>query len=743
MAEEKHLQCMMCTVSCGVIATVDNGKVVSVRGDPNSLSRGYMCPKSSLGAIEQLYHPDRVNYPLKRVGQRGENKWQRISWDQATHEVAQKLDQIRKESGPEAVVTTTGHGEGAHEGIATSGRFNNFLRSPNLICSGAFICWMPQLTAQIATLGWMMPYADVAPGVTKSVMLWGSHPSESLMIANWAMIQAAKAAGAKLIVIDPRLTEEAQQADLWLQIRPGSDGALGMAMTNVLIQEELYDKDFVAKWCTGFDDLKNAVKGMTPEKAEEITWVPAEKIRQAAHMYATNSPAASVWGIALSQQGRATTSNGYYHIILQVLTGNIDKPGASLMARPYPEVGHDKWIAYDELPVSQREKAPGYEEFPFLCHRARTDYDELTRKTYGFVFPSNSWTAESHGALVWRQILSGKPYPIRAMVTQGNNIFGSHANTALIHQALKQLDLLVVVEPFMTPAAELADYVLPPACTFERPTLADGFGMMPVVVGSEKAVDPLFERRTDYDISSTLAHALNLPGEWPETANDLYDEMLKPAKVDFEELANSPTRFRFAESEPEMYKRLGFATPSGKIEMKSSLAERMGREGVPVYEEPAWSPVSSPELLEEYPLVLTTGARNIYYFFTQNRQLPSVRSRDPWPHVQIHPETARQLGIGDGQWVYIETPKGRIRQVAKYDSSIHPRVVHAEFDWWYPEDPAEEPFLHGLYRSNVNVMLDDDPATCSTWFGSDSRRAALCKIYPVPDFTHVPSYAAQ
>ena len=743
MAEEKRVQCMMCPVSCGILATVDNGKVVSVRGDPDSISRGYICPKSSLGSIEELYHPDRVNYVLKRVGERGENKWQRISWEQGIQEVAQKLDQIRKESGPEAVIIHSGHGESPHDGVAAYGRFNNYFQTPHLICSGAFICWLPQLAAQIATLGWIQPYADVAPGVTKSVIVWGSHPSESLMIANWAVIQAAKAAGAKLIVIDPRLTEEAQQADLWLQIRPGSDGALAMAMTNVIIQEGLYDKDFVAKWCTGFDDLKNAVKGMTPEKAEEITWVPAEKIREAARMYATNRPGANVWGIALSQQGRATTSNAYYHIVLQIITGNIDVQGGGLMGAPYPNVHHQDWNRYDELPDSQREKAAGYQEFPFTCHRAVTDYEQLTKKAYGYGFPTNAWVAESHGALLWRQILSGKPYPIRAMVTQGGHIFGSHANTHLIHQALKQLELTVVVEPFMTPQAELADYVFPPACTFERPNLFDGWGMTPVIAASEKAIEPLYDRKHDYEFWAALAHALELPGEWPDTSYELYQKMLDPAEVKFEDLAGSVTRFQAAPLETQRYVQTGFPTPSGKIEINSSIAGRLGRDGVPVFEEPTWSPVSSPELLEEYPLVLTTGARNIYYFFTQNRQLPSVRSRDPWPHVQIHPETARQLGIGDGQWVYIETPKGRIRQVAKYDSSIHPRVVHAEFDWWYPEDPAEEPFLHGLYRSNVNVMLDDDPATCSTWFGSDSRRAALCKIYPVPDYTHVPSYAAQ
>jgi len=741
MAEEKKVQCMMCPVSCGLVATIENSKVTAVRGDPEAITAGQICPKASLGAIEELYHPDRVNYPLKRVGARGENKWERISWEQGIKEVAQKLDEIRKDFGPEAVIIHSGHGESPHDGVAAYGRFNNFFKTPHNICSGAFICWNPQLSVQTSTLGWIQPYADVAPGVTKSIILWGSHPSESWMIANWAIIQAAKHAGAKLIVIDPRLTEEAGQADLWLQIRPGTDGALGMAMANVIIEEGLYDQEFIAKWTIGFEELKAKIAYMTPEKAEEITWVPADKIRQAARIYATNKPGANVWGIALSQQGKATTSSAYYHIILQILTNNIDIPGGGIMGGPYPGVQHQDWNCYDELPIEQRQKAAGYNEFPLMAHKAVTDYEQLTKKVYGFGFPTNAWVAESHGGMLWRQILSDKPYPIKAMINQGGNIFGSHANTHLVHEALKKLELTVVVDPFMTPQAELADYIFPPACTFERPNLFDGWGMTPVISASEKAIEPLYERKHDYEFWSELARALELPGEWPKTSYELYNKMLKPADITFDELASLPNRFKAVPPEPKRYEKTGFATPSGKIEFSSSLMQRMGREGIPVFEEATWSPVSSPELLEEYPLVLTTGARNIYYFFSQNRQLPSVRSRDPWPHVQIHPETARELGIGDGQWVYIETPKGRIRQLAKYDSSIHPRVVNAEFDWWYPEEPAEEPFLHGLYKSNVNVMLDDDPATCSTWTGSDSRRAALCKVYPVPDYTHVPSYA--
>jgi len=585
----------------------------------------------------------------------------------------------------------------------------------------------------------------VSPGAAKCIVLWGAHPSESVttgsMSVDWPTVKTAKAAGAKIIVIDPRFTEEAGEADLWLQIRPGSDGALGMAMANVIIEEELYDKEFVNKWCVGFDELKEKVSSMTPEKAEEITWVPAEKIREAARSYATLQPAYLIWGIALSQQGRATTSIAYYHKALIALTGNVDTPNGEILLRPMPGLNIDEWIAPDKLPHSQKVKTPGYDRFKFLSWAAREEIDDRSKKVLGTWFPSNGWTGEAHGNTLFRQILSEKPYPIKAMITQGNNIFGAHADTRLIHQALKKLDLYVIIDPFMIPSAELADYVLPPACTFERDNLTTGFGYLPTITAYRKAIDPLYERKNDTEIYNLLARRLDLEGDWPETQEEFYDQVLAPTGKTFDEWCKQSPPFYVGDIDFKIYEKVGFPTPSGKCELASNVCEKLGYDRVPVFEEASWSPVSTPELLEEYPLILTTGARNIYYFFTRSRQLPNTRSRDPWPHVQIHPETARELGIGDGQWVYIETPKGRIRQLAKYDSSIHPRVVNAEFNWWYPEEPGEEPFLHGLYISEVNVMLEGHPDTCSVWTGGDSRRAALCKVYPVADYTHVPSYA--
>jgi len=742
MAEEKKVSCMMCLLSCGLLATVENGKVVEVSGDPESFSQGFICPKAKLGAIEFLYHPDRVNYPLKRVGARGEGKWARISWDEALDEVAAKLTALKEEFGPETLVVTTGHGESSHDAVFPYGRFENIFGTPNLICSGAFICGSPDFNGAIATIGFASN-AEAVPNPVKNkcLLMWGKHPIESYSAA-WPAIRAAKSMGSKLVVIDPRFTEEAGEADLWLQPRPGSDGALAMAMVNYIIQNELYDQEFVAKWTVGFDELKEKVKNMTLEKAEEITWVPAEKIASAATIYATNKPGFAMWGITLSQQGRATTANSFYQRALMILTGNVDVDGGERLFTQYSRIAVDEWTAPDRLPRSQRQKAIGYDRFKFLCWAARDAYDERTKRVLGRWFPSNGWTGEAHGPSVFRTILSEKPYPIKAMITQGNNIFGSHANTRLVHEALKKLDLFVMVDPFMTPAAELADYVFPPACILERDVFQNGFGMSAMISGFEKAVEPLYERKSDTDFWILLGKKLGLDkDDWPEDQEDLYNKMLANTGMTFKELCNRKPNFDAEFQEEKSYEKTGFATPSGKAELASGLAKELGYDPVPDFEEPFWSPVSSPELLEEYPLILTTGARNVYYFFTQHRQLPSVRSRDPWPHVQIHPETARELGIGDGQWVYIETPKGRIRQLAKYDSSIHPRVVNAEFDWWYPEEPGEEPFLHGVYKSNVNVMLDDDPDHAGVWTGSDSRRAALCKVYPVPDYTHVPSYA--
>jgi len=296
--ETKRAVCEHCHSRCRVLVHSENGRLTSFEEDRSYPLWDRIFPATRgcarlLGAKEMAYHPDRVNFPLKRAGERGEGKWQRVSWDEALDEIAERLEQIRQKYGAEAVAFTTGTWRTRN----FEGRFCNLFGTPNLIGQGK-ICFGPFVQTAAAIFGYplrprtAMRIADDSTGqktVTRCILLTGIDPSQSVLRL-WKSLRDAKKTGYKLIVVDPRETQTAKLADLWLQLRPGTDTALLMSMINVIIDEELYDKEFVDKWCYGFDKLAERAGGYPPEKAAEITWIPADKIREAARICGRNKP---------------------------------------------------------------------------------------------------------------------------------------------------------------------------------------------------------------------------------------------------------------------------------------------------------------------------------------------------------------------------------------------------------------------------------------------------------------------
>ena len=286
--------CNLCQIGCGVLVHVNNGRVVAVEGDPsNPLSKGTLCP-IGLASLEYLYHPDRLMHPLKRVGERGEGKWQQISWDEALDIVAGKMARARDEYGPESVGFMVG---ASKTGASYPKRFATAFGTPNVTWAG-YICFSPRLTASRLTYGYYaIPDYENPPAC---LMVWGVNPAVSLHHVHQRAVQAAEA-GTRLIVVDPRKIDLVGESALWLRVRPGTDLALALGMINVIVNEDLYDKEFVEKWTEGFDQLKAHIQDYPPEKVAEITWVPADKIREAARMYARTKPAAIQWGHGLDE----------------------------------------------------------------------------------------------------------------------------------------------------------------------------------------------------------------------------------------------------------------------------------------------------------------------------------------------------------------------------------------------------------------------------------------------------------
>jgi len=730
--EIKNVICGLCSDHCRVQVEVNNGKVIrqfyEMKKSSKTSQKWHTVVTSCARArsvSELLDHPDRLNYPLKRISARGENKWQRVSWQEALDDIASKLAEIRDKYGAEAVAfTCDGENNCAEEYRA---RFQALFGTPNL-AGQAQICYGVALNVALAMIGGVVHFPSINQ-MTKCLVLIGANPATATRFF-WYQLQDLKNAGMKLIVIDPRVSESAAIADIHLQLRPGTDTALLLGMINVIINEGLYDKEFVDKWCLGFDRVVQRVQEYPPEKVAEITWVPSEKIREAARMYAANKPGIVSHNMGLEQTPNAT--RGFQtRYILPAITGNLDVPGGDLIMSPHPTYRFAGEVeCSDVMSPEQEAKMIGSQDYPFYSSWATFHkLDENTRRVRGRRLTAYWFAGYAHTPSVWRTIISGKPYPIKALITEGTNPLLTLPNPKLVYQALKKLDFHVAIDVFMTPTCLLADYVLPAACYLEKPFMVGGDYMPSFSVG-EAAIPPMYERKREYNIWRELALRLGQKEHWPwESLEEAYNWRLEPLAATFEEMAkrggdNSPVEFK-------KYEKTGFGTPSGKVELTPSMLEELGFDPLPSYTE--WSQGWKSPLAREYPLILITGARNRHYYHSQARQIKSVRDKSPYPLAQLNTDKTRELGINDGDWIWIETPKGKVRFKCQCTSGILPDVISAEHGWWFPEDSAEEPSLHGVWKSNINVLLDDGPEWCDPISGAWVLRAAQCRVYKAQD----------
>ena len=731
--EIKRVICTQCHNACRLAARIEDGRLLSVDPDPEfpgtrssySITKG--CPRRR-AAVEYFYHPDRLTYPLRRVGARGENKWRKTSWAEAFSEIGDRIKQIMARDGPEAVATTSGTGR-THDEMRQ--RFFNLLGSPNHIGAGA-ICYGPMCVMAEVLFGWRV--FPVIRSNTRCILLWGGGGPRYWDVFWNAAKDAQRKNGAKIIIIDPRGIDTAQHADLWLQIRPGTDCALALGMIHHIVEHKLYDRSFVRNWCYGFDQLRERVQTYTPERVSEITWLPPAQIRRAAEWYATLRPGVISHGMGIEHQHNSIRTL-HAHFILSALVGNMAEEGGDVFPTPYPDVIHEQKIAaHERLSPRQISKTLGQDRFRLLSRKGFDLIHSHMLRVWGdLAYARTSYECFAHGPTVYRAMLTHQPYPVRAMITLSSNPLVTQPNTKLVYKALRSLDLYVVVDLFMTPSAQLADYVLPATTYLERPWLWCYSGL----VGSERAmprtVEGVYDRRDDYDVWRGLGRQLGQEPDWPwETLEDVYDDRLKPIGLTFAQFMNRGGFLR-APRETRQYERVGFATSTGKAELWSKTLETLGYDPLPDYEEPPETPYSRPDLAEQYPLILITGGRFQPYYHSEHRQVKPLRRQHPDPLVQIHTTTAKNLGIRDGDWVWIETRQGRIKQKCQTFDRMHPRVVHAEHGWWFPEEEGAEPSLHGVWKSNCNVLVDDDPEVCDPASGGWPLRGFLCKVYKAQD----------
>ncbi len=682
--------CGFCYAGCGILIHLEDGKPLRIEGDPDSLvNEGLLCEKA-MASLEYLYHPERLRYPLQRSGKRGEGKWKRISWDEALGTIAERLKTVKRESGAESVAFIHGAAKGLQEAFLR--RFANVFGAPNLASMG-HVCFLPRKFGSVITFGF---YPNPDYGYPpRCIVVWASHKSK---IAEYHKTLEAAERGSRLIVIDPRRTELARRADTWVRLRPGSDLALALGMINVIITEELYDKPFVEEWTVGFDELKRHIRGYSPQKVEEITWVEKELIEEVARMYAATKPGCIQMGNAFEH-----TIHSFQTVraisILKALTGNLSIPGGEAFRKPLSIP--DRYAPELTLEHLLSEKK----------RKLRLGSDNRFAPFYQY----------AHPPAVIRAMTEGKPYPLRMAYIQGANLLITYPNASEVFRALMGLDFLVVADLFMTPTAAMADIVLPSASFLEYDSIVNP-PYYPVAQVQQKVAE-IEECWADFKILNELANKMGLGEFFWKDERGFLDLILKPSGIDFDELREHGSMA--GEIEYQHYKEKGFNTPSGKVELSSKQLQDWDLDPVPVYYEPQQSLPGDLQLAREYPLILTSW-KSEYYRHSGQRQVKALRDQHPDPVVYINPKTAADLGINEGDLVWIATKRGRIRQKLMFSEDMDPRVVGVDYAWWFPEEGAETQY--GWRQSNINILTDDKPPY-NRELGSVSLRGIACKVY--------------
>jgi anaerobic selenocysteine-containing dehydrogenase len=780
--------CGLCVSRCGSLAVIENGRFVALEPNPSHPTGKALCAKGR-AAPELVYHPERLLYPLRRTRPKGDPDpgWQRISWDEALDLTAANLRKIAEEHGPESVVfsVVSPSTSASDDSTVWIQRLMSAFGSPNLCVAMELCGWgrflAPQYTFGIGVPGVYMPDLENAG----CILFWGYNPNLARLSHATATLEAQKR-GARLIVVDPRRTGPAKKADIWLQVRPGTDAALALGIAQVMIERGWYDREFIRDWTNGpllvrTDNsrlLKHNDLSADGSAGQFVAWSEAAGspiiYDPATGGYDQDYPEPALFGTFTidTLQGRVICQPVFELTVghcrrypperVAAITGvardQIEEAARMLWeARP---VAYYAWSGVEMQTNSTQiaraiaqlytltgsfDTPGGNVQFPTVP-TANVDGRELMdagqrAKTLGLperpLGPSR-WQFVTTDEL-YRAIQEQQPYGVHGLVGFGANLLLAHADTLRGREALKALDFYVHNDLFMSPTAELADIVLPVASAYEREALKVGFEVsheaQSFVQLRQRVVAPRGEARSDTEIVFDLAVRLGLGAHfWDGDGEAAFCYQLGPSGVSLETLREQPGGVRV--SQPARYRKFaerkdgiprGFNTPTRKIELYSERMLENGYPPLPEFEEPLVSPLSKPELAERYPLILTC-AKNTLFCETQQRGLPSLRRKAMDPEVELNPLAAAERGIHPGDWVRVETPEGSIRARARLDETLKPDVVCGQHGWWQacPEigAPGYDPF--SSEGANFNLIIGNgafDPIS-----GSVPHRAYICQI---------------
>jgi len=787
-----------CHGGCGILAHIKDGKLIKIEGDPDHpWNQGRLCARV-LAMTQYVDHPDRLRHPLKRVGARGEGQWEKITWDEAFDLIETKMNAIREAYGPESMLFNAGTGRDIYPWICMLAYAYG---SPNVMFGlTGNACYGPRLAAVNTVQGdfavfdaaqWFPDrYDDPRWKQPECMIIWGYNIHATCpdnLFGHWIIDMMKR--GTQIISVDPRLSWFGSRAKYRLPLRPGSDPALAMGLLNVIINEDLYDHEFVEKWTNSPHLIREDTRRLLRESdlnpsgshANFVVWDPKEERPVIWDTSTVDYRDADVSPM-INGQCRVRLSDGrevICHTVWDAFLKEVD-------AYPPDEVEKITWVPADDIAKAARFYAkskpasihwgvavdmtpaltplvqaisclwaitgnldvPGgnvtarmaFDVAPYALPGSQgairlkekeMDTPRIGRDRY---MPMNKFYWRAQTDLALEQIFTEKPYPIKGMWIQTAGIMqGLGMDPKLWREALKKLDFVVAVDLFHTPTTQYADVVLPATTFLEK----DSFRSWWVPLQSINKLIAVPDCRSDMEINFELARRFDPDFEF-ETLHDLYDDILKPSGMTFAELqekgwayppeGSSSCPYRRHEKgllRPD--KRPGFRTPTGRFEIYATLREEWDTEPLPHHEESPFTPTSRPDLYKGYPLILSTGRRSPAFFHTEHRNIPWLRDIDPDPIVEIHPKTAAEHDIGGGEWMWVENWMGRARFKAKLTRVVPEWMIMAAHGWWFPEKKQAEPSLFGVWESNVNQLIPMHHQ------GEDGMGApikhSMCRIY--------------
>jgi anaerobic selenocysteine-containing dehydrogenase len=684
--------CYECDANCAIDVTLD------AQGEPVAIA-GPDCPRCYV-QIDRRNHPDRLLYPLKRVGPRGSGEFERITWDEALGTIAEQLGRARARHGAPAVAFFAGYTKEARPQLQ---RLAHAFGSPNYMTESG-CCFSATKVAEEVTFGTKIKTTStVASHNTKCLLVWSTNPRGSIPPFHQHPLAQAKA-GRPMIVVDPRRTPLAEQADVFLQIRPGTDGALALGFHHLIFAHGWQDQAFLDLWGSGVETFRQYIAEFPPERVAAICGIDEADLRRAADLFGTLRPAQ----IMLSPTATVQHSNGFQShravVLLSAVTGNLDREGGN---RFFNDKITPKPIELFDHCVNDLPPRVGDEVFPVWTRH---------------------WPA-AQSMLLPDCILERRPQPIHALLAMGINT-AMWANSKRMEQALGALDFFAASDFFHNPATLMADIVLPAATNLEREALIayPGCAYQGELRYRRRVVEPKGEARPDAEIWLELGVRLGMGGQfwhgdlaasWAEAAEGIPEEIRQQVYDDpdgvtvFAKAIDDLVDHGFLDADRQ-YRLHGFKTVSGKVEFDSAELRAAGHDGLPIWREPAESPVSTPEVARDFPLVLTSGARHKHATHSQHQYLERMRKAMPEPLVELHPEDAQRRGIQDGAAVNVCTRRGRVQFIAKVTDRIKRGVAHCP---------------HGWNHANVNELTDD--AALDPISGFPPFKSLLCDVVPI------------